>query len=1305
MVSYARLDGRELAAKLRTEITKVLGVAPWQDVLDMEGGEEWWRQIEDQIRRSVGLVLALTPAALTSEVVRREWVCARRNGKPIYPVVADQLTLGPEAPRWLRMVDVFLLDEAHPDVVQARRRFHEQLREPPDIRPVPFMPGALPAHHVSRLAERASLLDAFVAPSNGDPIFSDVVLQGAPGFGKTTLAQELCHEPSVVNAFSGGVLWATLGEHGQGVLPGLRAMVSALAGRPANFATAQDGAKELEDLLIYRDCLMVVDDVWDLGHLQPFLGARCARLITTRNGQELSFASAQLRSLAEMTTEEAVEMLARYARVGAKSATPSAGELAALGQLATRLGEWPLLLTIFGGALRAELARGQTLEAALKRIDLELGDVGLTVFDRGDSRERALAASMQASLGRFTPSERERLYELSIFEEDDAIDEAVALRLWAASAGLKGAEGRRLLREWGGMFFGFGTEGGETRYVLRFHDAIREYLAGRLAPDRRRELHQLLLASYAVGRPWSEVKDDGYLFDHLAYHLIEAGNADALHRLFDDQRWMEARFAQCDFTYDGGLKDLSLAMAAAAAPVDEAELDDDAWSRAITLCARLRLIASSVVSLAAGFPASLVCRAVAVGLWPELRAIRLFTSIPGAHDQLDAWATLLSLDGLSEAGRTMAEELAFNVIAALAPDGRRAFDWQADPKPFVLIRVAAAMRGPRRGQVLQRAITFATGHAERSRARSEAGRALGRLECYSLPKEVAHAFAAIARQLPADAGCELARRGIGYLGGIDDSKERVHAIAALLPSAPDDLKSELRAEAETAIEAITNDQERLFALSALANALGEEGEPFADRVWTASLAIEDEPWRAFCLSRLAPRLAGARRLEALALARRTAGTERGWALVEGLLSTLTRQERDDLATVMRAHPDSEGRTWGWLAQLGVPLQSTEVVALMRHLRSRLTKGYGAGWLLTPVVAGLDQNRVAEALDILSLSTKAGADALRPLTSRPSGPPRPAVAMRPAPGPLVVAGEAAPASEPEIDAELERIAGIEREPAWRADREKSDALYRYLPLLSPRQLNRVRAIARDMSRGWERALTLIGVAARMEGDGQQQVLEETLTALAEPGPNDDRRAAIVERIAPLAGASVMRHTMDAALQYEEWSRIRALKALLPFTSGQLLDDAVAAIAAFANDSSKRELLQCAPSMPDATARIAVDLVAKMGDRSEKTGALVLLAARVPKQLLGALFDQASGLEPHQRARLEATILAIAPETPDLKECLKRDIVHFLRDGNGVTRDEVLRFLGDPLIWWPPLFDPSLLLEISTWAERICAWKWV
>ena len=43
-VSYARSDGKEIAAELRRRLQKA-GFALWQDLTHMEGGKEWWRQI------------------------------------------------------------------------------------------------------------------------------------------------------------------------------------------------------------------------------------------------------------------------------------------------------------------------------------------------------------------------------------------------------------------------------------------------------------------------------------------------------------------------------------------------------------------------------------------------------------------------------------------------------------------------------------------------------------------------------------------------------------------------------------------------------------------------------------------------------------------------------------------------------------------------------------------------------------------------------------------------------------------------------------------------------------------------------------------------------------------------------------------------------------------------------------------------------------------------------------------------------------------------------------------------------------
>ncbi len=66
-------------------------------------------------------------------------------------------------------------------------------------------------------------------------------------------------------AFDDGILWTTLGD------------------RPA-FKDAEDAATILAERLEGKNCLIVIDDVWDPAHLDPFLrgGTSCARLITSR---------------------------------------------------------------------------------------------------------------------------------------------------------------------------------------------------------------------------------------------------------------------------------------------------------------------------------------------------------------------------------------------------------------------------------------------------------------------------------------------------------------------------------------------------------------------------------------------------------------------------------------------------------------------------------------------------------------------------------------------------------------------------------------------------------------------------------------------------------------------------------------------------------------------------------------------------------------------------------------------------------------------------------------------------------------
>ena len=86
-ISYSRRDGAGLAGELRKRLlAEKLSI--WQDIIALEGGRDWWSQIEEALK-SKGLqhfILVVTPAALASPVVRREIRLARQEGKTVSPV-------------------------------------------------------------------------------------------------------------------------------------------------------------------------------------------------------------------------------------------------------------------------------------------------------------------------------------------------------------------------------------------------------------------------------------------------------------------------------------------------------------------------------------------------------------------------------------------------------------------------------------------------------------------------------------------------------------------------------------------------------------------------------------------------------------------------------------------------------------------------------------------------------------------------------------------------------------------------------------------------------------------------------------------------------------------------------------------------------------------------------------------------------------------------------------------------------------------------------------------------------------------
>ena len=280
-ISYARKDGEQFADSLRLRLAaQAPDIRVWQDRPEIEGGVGWWRQIEAALERVEFLVIVMTGAALESEVTRKEWRAARQAGVCVYPVKGPGFEFAdPRLPRWMKKAQVYDLDVQWETFVAHLRRGCQATR-------VPFMAPPPPADFVARPRQFAALKELLLNASSGDAIAITTALTGAGGFGKTTLAAALCHADEIVSAFDDGILWTTLGQtpHLQNELTTLYA---GLTGERPGFVSVEDAAQALAEKLETKNCLIVIDDVWEPAHLKPFLrgGPECARLITTRQAR------------------------------------------------------------------------------------------------------------------------------------------------------------------------------------------------------------------------------------------------------------------------------------------------------------------------------------------------------------------------------------------------------------------------------------------------------------------------------------------------------------------------------------------------------------------------------------------------------------------------------------------------------------------------------------------------------------------------------------------------------------------------------------------------------------------------------------------------------------------------------------------------------------------------------------------------------------------------------------------------------------------------------------------------------------
>ena len=426
-VSYARSDGKEIAAELRRRLQDEHGFPLWQDLADLEGGKDWWLQITDAIDHVEFLVLVMTSAALGSEYVRREWRYARQQGKCVIPVIGAKGIDFDSLPGWMRRAHF-----VDPDEPDQWRRFVRTLEAPCKATRAPFMVEDLPDRCSSAARASSSSWSPRCSTRAGEePVAITAALQG-----RRRLRQDHARPRDLP----------------RGSDPERLRRRHPL-GHPRRAAGRRPEPRRGPDRSPHQRTAGLHDTrrrrhAPRRGHRRAAHADRDRRRLAGGACPPVPAGRAELRApdhhaqpRCPAAQRASLSMSTPWRRARRSSCCASASRMARTPpsrSLAQRLGEWPLLLKLVNGALHKRVAAGQPLAAALAWVNAGARQPRAhRVSTRAirSSASDAVAKTLGVSLELFTEDERARFSELAIFPEDVDVPLAVVETLWSRTAG------------------------------------------------------------------------------------------------------------------------------------------------------------------------------------------------------------------------------------------------------------------------------------------------------------------------------------------------------------------------------------------------------------------------------------------------------------------------------------------------------------------------------------------------------------------------------------------------------------------------------------------------------------------------------------------------------------------------------------------------------------------------------------------------------------------------------------------------------------------------------------------------------
>jgi NB-ARC domain/Effector-associated domain 4/APAF-1 helical domain len=466
-----------------------------------------------------------------------------------------------------------------------------------------------------------------------------LVIRGLGGLGKSILAAAIARDEEILKHFQDGVLWVTLGQNPTNLQADLGGWIQVLDKSTERYsASTLNLAKSyLQNLLLDKHVLIVIDNVWNAAHAEWFQvgGAGCRVLVTTRAA---FIPNEETYRLPLMDLNESVALM--KGELGQKWHDSLEKQIREFAEL---LGCLPFAMKL----MAVQVLRGRDLELLktaffheTKRLStLDYPEMKLEDLSEDQRREYSLRACLGLSLKWLDAPLLKQFTWLGVLQEDISIQRKMAMTLWdveewEAEASLLSLYESSLLME--------GVETLEGERIYRVHDLLH-HLAQELighSIDHQSlqcekseidalpglgltlpQAHEQLLERYQkqiYDQRWDKLPNDGYVHGYLTWHMEQAEQTDEIHALMamSDERGRNAWFEACEQIGQPAyfVQDLALGWRLAE-KIYEREPE-----KSIILQVRYALTQATTKSAVNNISPELLSALVKYGFWSEKRA-------------------------------------------------------------------------------------------------------------------------------------------------------------------------------------------------------------------------------------------------------------------------------------------------------------------------------------------------------------------------------------------------------------------------------------------------------------------------------------------------------------------------------------------------------------------------------------------------------------------------------------------------------------------------------------------------------------